>query len=197
MVDRHHPGQAPTAVLNALAAGACRTIEDLGRALDLTARQVSDAASCLIRRDYLERMAAGCYQLTPAGIEAAARGEIIKSGPKAPSGRVREQPNTLRERAWRSMRMRRRFTVLDLVADAATASDGNPTDNLQRYLRALRRAGFVVEFARRAEASAPTSNGYKRWMLSRDTGPRAPVVLSKVRAVHDFNTGEDVPCNLP
>jgi len=194
MVDRHHPGKAPTALLNILADGSCRTIDQLEVDLDLTRRQVSDAASCLLRRDYLDRMAAGCYQLSEAGIAAAAAGEVIKSGPRGPHSGIREFRNTLRERAWRSMRLRGRFTIPDLVADAATEDDSDPVGNIGRYLRALRGAGYVIELPRRAEGSAMTSNGFKRWILSRDTGPKAPSVRSKVNAIHDFNTGEDVPC---
>lgn len=195
MVDRHHPGKAPTALLAALSDGACRTIAELEAELDLTRRQVSDAASCLLRRDYLERMVAGCYQLTAEGRDAAANGEIITSGPKGPHSGVREQSNTLRERVWRSMRIRGRFTVQDLLADAANGDDLRPDDNVRRYLRALRDAGYVVEFVRRADGVAPTSNGHKRWMLSRNTGPKAPTLLSKKRALRDLNTGEDVPCS--
>lgn len=195
MVDRHHPGKAPTALLQALSDGSCRTIADLERDLNLTRRQVSDAASLLLRRDYLLRMAAGCYQLSEAGKCAAEAGEVIKSGPKGQIGKVREAQNTLRERAWRSMRLRLRFTVPDLIADAATSDDRNPEANLQRYLRILRTAGYVVELPRRAEGTAMTSNGYKRWMLARNTGPRAPVALSKANAIHDFNIGKDAPCS--
>ncbi|MGD9863055.1 MAG: hypothetical protein AB7S99_07575 [Pseudodonghicola sp.] len=194
MVDRHHPGKAPTALLNTLADGSCRTIDQLETELDLTRRQVSDAASCLLRRNYLMRMAVGCYQLTDAGITAAVSGEVIKSGPTRPHFGVKKVRNTLQERAWRSMRMRRRFTIMDIVEDAATEEDGKPADTIGRYLRALRDAGYVRELPRRAEGSAITSNGFKRWMLSRDTGPKAPSVRSKVKAIHDFNTGEDVPC---
>ncbi len=170
-------------------------IDALAEALNLTRRQVSDAAARLLRRGYLERMAAGCYQLTDAGFAACAAGEVIKSGPKGPRDTARDVRNTLRDRAWRAMRIRRRFTIPDLIADAASADDRKPADNLHRYLRTLARAGYVKELPNRAEGTAITSNGYKRWMISRDTGPRAPVALSKTAAIHDFNTGEDVPCS--
>ncbi len=194
MVDRHHPGKAPTALLERLAQGQCLTISQLAEGLDLTHRQVSDAAAILLRRGLLDRMAVGCYQLTEAGVDAAAAGEIITSGPRGPRERHRDVRNTLRERAWRAMRIRRRFTVLDLIMDAANDADRNPSDNLCRYLRALKLTGYVVELPSRKEGTAVTSNGHKRWMISRDTGPRAPAVLSKVPGIHDFNTGEDVPC---
>lgn len=195
MVDRHHPGKAPTALLQRLSAGLCLTIDQLVVDLDLTRRQVSNAASILLRRGYLERMAVGCYQLTEAGSAAAVAGEIITSGPNGPRGKALQVKNTLRERAWRAMRVRRRFTVPDLVADAAAAGDTQPTQNIQRYLGDLQKVGYVVELPRRAAGAALTSNGFKRWMIARDTGPRAPVALSKVKGIHDFNTGEDVLCS--
>lgn len=194
MVDRHHPGKAPTAVLQALADGLCLTIDQLALELDLTHRQVSDAASKLFSRDYLERMAIGCYQLTEGGKAAALAGEVITSGPKGPRDQVRYSRNTLRHRSWIAMRIRKRFTVPDLIADAANGSDGNPADNIQRYLRRLKQVGYVVELPNRADGTALTSNGFKRWILTRDTGPKAPVLLSKSKGIHDFNLGEDVLC---
>lgn len=194
MVDRHHPGKAPTALLQKLSGGLCLTIEQLAEDLDLTKRQVSDAAAKLLRRNYLERMAIGCYQLTPEGLAAAAAGEVIRSGPRGPRDKVREVSDTFRQRAWSSMRMQRLFTVPDIVLEASRPTDGNPADNLHRYLKALARAGYVKVSPNRVSAPAPTSNGYMRFLLQRDTGPRAPVVLSKQPGIHDFNTGEDVLC---
>lgn len=195
MVDRHHPGKAPTALLQKLSGGLCMTISQIAQDLDLTHRQVSDAASGLLRRGYLERMEVGCYQLTEAGRFAAAAGEVITSGPKGPRDAVRQAGrNTLRERAWRAMRIRRRFTVPEIVADAAAEGDKSPDENLQRYLRSLQSVGYVVALPNRAGGTAPTSNGFKRWMIAKDTGPRAPAILSKKPGVHDFNTGEDVLC---
>lgn len=194
MVDRHHPGKAPTAVLTKLASGQCLTIDQLAVELDLTHRQVSDAAAKLFKRDYLERKAVGCYQLTDAGEAAAITGEIITSGPRGPIEKTRFKRNTFRHRAWIAMRIRRRFTVPDLIADASKVSDGNPADNLQRYLRGLKKVGYVAELPNREEGTAITSNGFKRWMLLRDTGPKAPVILKEPRGIHDFNLGKDVPC---
>lgn len=194
MVDRHHPGLAPTAVLQKLSGGLCLTIDQLAAELDLTNRQVSDAASNLHRRHYLERMAVGCYQLTPAGVAAAAAGEVIKSGPKGPREKVKECKNSLRQRAWTAMRGRRLFTVPDLIMDASRPDDINPADNIQRYLRALARVGYVSVSTHRVPSSAPISNGHKLFLLARNTGMRAPTVLSKANGIHDFNLGEDVIC---
>lgn len=194
MVDRHHPGKAPTALLQVLSRGVCLTIAELEAELDLTRRQISDAASCLLRRDYLMRMEVGCYQLTETGLAAANSGEVITSGPRGPHYGVRRVKNTLRERAWRSMRFQRRFTIPDIVSSAAIETDGNPHASIARYLRVLRDAGYVKPSTRRVDRIAETSNGFKVWILIRDTGRLAPVVLSKSNAVRDLNLGEDVPC---
>ncbi len=195
MVDRHHPGKAPTALLTILADGSCRTIVELEKTLDLTRRQVSDAAAKLLRRDYLMRMEVGCYKLTEAGIAAASRGEVIKSGPRGKRNAPAVFQNTFRQRAWLSMRTRGRFTVADIVCDAATEGDREPEDNARRYLGVLVRAGYVIEFKRRAAGTAPTSNGFKIFALARNTGRLAPVYRAERKVLRDLNLGEDVPCS--
>lgn len=196
MVDRHHPGKAPMAVLQALSDGACQTVSDLESKLDLTRRQISNAAMCLLRRDYLIWLGAGRYQISEAGKTAAIAGEVITSGPMGPNRfGPRVVRNTIRERAWRAMRIRKRFTVPDLVTDAATEADGEPANNLRRYLRALERAGYVANTPRRIAGTAMTSNGHLLWILVKDTGPLAPIVLTKLAAIRDQNTREDVPCS--
>lgn len=194
MAERSQPGRTPTALLKTLADGSCRTIDWLEEDLGSSRRKISNAAACLLRRDYLMRMAAGCYQLTEAGLAAAEAGEVITSGSKGPRS-MRLVRNTFRERAWRSMRMRRKFTLSDIIRDAAREDDKAPRDNLGRYLRALQKAGVVSCDAERIDGTAPTSNGFKFWTLVRDLGPHAPVVLSKVRAVRNRATGEDLPCS--
>jgi len=194
MVDRHHPGKAPTAVLAALGDGSCRTIADLETALDLTARQVSDAAANLLRRDYLMRMEVGCYKLTDEGIAAAQRGEVITSGPRGKRNSCTVFQNTFRQRAWLSMRTRGRFTLADLVCDAATEHDRDPLENARRYVAVLVQAGYVLELPRRKAGTAPTSNGYKLFALAQNTGRAAPIYSAERRVLHDPNRREDVPC---
>ena len=95
------PGTAPNMLLQALKTGNCLTVGQLIECQDLTRRQVSNAATLLLRRNYLERMGAGCYQLTPSGRVAAEAGEEITSGPKGPTGKVPQHRDTFRERALR------------------------------------------------------------------------------------------------
>ena len=186
---RHDRGTVPTALLQALADGTRAGIGDLATALGVTRKQVSDAASRLAARGYLERHAAGAYQLTPAGQTAAAAGERITSGGR---GHVRTGRDTLRQRAWRAMRVRRNFTVGDLISDAARdGEDGYK--HIQRYLWTLQAAGYVIG-AGRQPGGRPTSNGARIYQLMRDTGPRAPVYRTEAGVVRDQNTGEDLPC---
>jgi hypothetical protein len=90
--------------------------------------------------------------------------------------------------------IRRRFTVQDLVADARSDTDKAPERTLGQYLRVLRAAGYVAEAPRRIKGASLTSNGFKIWCLVRNTGPKAPIACPSSAAVHDPNTGEDVPC---
>lgn len=193
---RYHPGTAPTALLKLLGDGSCRCLNEVAEALGLNARQVTTAASCLLRRDYLMRMAIGCYQLTEAGLDASRAGEVITSGPIVRNEKPNVYSNSLRQRAWRAMRIRRRFTVPDLVADAANDDDRQATGSIQGFLSALRRVGVVTELPVRAKGTANGTNGFKQWSLSKDVGPLAPILTCKGRTVHDPNTGKDLPCKL-
>lgn len=194
MVDRHHPGLAPTALLKRLSGGVCLTTDQLAADLDLTKRQVSDAAANLLRRDYLERMAVGCYQLTPAGIKAAADSIVIKSGPKGPRNRVPEFRDTLQQRAWTAMRNQYAFSVPDIALHAAKPGDERAERTIGRYLHLLEAVAYVEVSPHRVPAAAPTSNGHKFYRVLQNTGPRAPAKLSKAIGIHDFNLKRDVLC---
>ncbi len=195
MVDRHHPGKAPTALLQMLSQGERLTVDDVEARVDLTRRQISNAAACLHRREYLQWLGPGLYQLNDAGLAAAAAGEVIRSGPLGPRKQARMAKGTLRERAWRAMRVRRRFTLADLITDAALPEDKAPENNLVRYIGRLASTGYVAALPARTMGTALTSNGYKVWVLLKDSGPLSPIALTKVAGVHDRNTGEDVLCS--
>lgn len=193
MVDRHHPGKAPTALLQLLADGACLTMDQVEERLDLTRRQISNAAGKLHNRRYMVWLGPGRYQLNEAGMAAAAAGEVITSGPTKPFGKPRRVRNCLRQRAWWSIRGRRRFTLFDLIVDAATAADRAPENNLSRYVRRLAEAGYLAALPNRKRVTYV----HKVWVLLKDTGPAAPIVLRDPDAIHDCNTGEVVPCARP
>ncbi|MRN48686.1 hypothetical protein GJU94_02380 [Brucella sp. 10RB9214] len=181
-------GEIPTMILRHLGDGTCQTIDQLDAALPLNRRQISDGAAMLIKRDYLDRIEAGCYCLTPSGLAAAHRGERITSGPLHPhTGKCRRpHRDTFRQRAWNAMRMSVTFTIGDLAIVAAK-DDKDPESNLVNYLGALRRVGYVTELPVRQSGTHLTSNGFKRFRLLKDTGPVAPVWRAKKRAIWDYN----------
>jgi DNA-binding Lrp family transcriptional regulator len=151
--------------------------------LNASKRQVSDAAALLARKGLLKRPDAGVYELTRAGRS------VSIEGVKVPVHR-----DTFRERAWRSMRIRRHFTIGDIVSDAARETEKDARNNATRYVWILRRAGYVRAMPHRQQGTALTSNGFKVFALVQDTGPRAPIWRQAQAVLHDFNLGEDIAC---
>lgn len=121
------------------------------------------------------------YRLTAEGRAWFVSGRAITSGPKGPhNGIAKGSEDTLRARAWRALRMMpdKRATLPDLVE--AARRDGDPApekaiENLRKYLGLLARAGIVIKLAARAEGFAPTSNGFTRFAILDDLGPKAPI----------------------
>jgi hypothetical protein len=78
------------------------------------------------------------------------------------------------------MRYLIRFTAGDVCAVAEIGEE-----NLRKYLKALAKAGFI-------RTDRPKRNGHSMghvvWMLTRDTGPRQPVVRKDGSGVWDQNT---------
>lgn len=85
---------------------------------------------------------------------------------KGARNRVWKRTPRARDRAWQSMRILRQFSVPDLVA---TAEIGR--DNAHKYVRGLRRAGYLRVVREKREG---VTGGHEAYMLVRDTGPKAP-----------------------
>ena len=150
-----------TQVLHALPPVICKTLPVLSDALGLTRRQASRAARLLIRKGLVERVEVGCFRLTPDGERAVTDGIEITAGPNAPLETVRRpMVDTLRQRAWTAMRIKRAFTIADLLVAGTQGSERNAAHNLQIYLRNLARAGVVRRMKRRVAGTRPTSNGF-------------------------------------
>jgi hypothetical protein len=94
--------------------------------------------------------------------------------------RVRNSAGTAkRAKAWQAMRILRRFTLPQVEMSAEIGES-----NLQRFVRALTRSGFLrLDRARRPGIPA-SCNVYR---LVRDTGPKAPI-LGNDGFVYDENT---------
>lgn len=178
-------------ILNALP-GACKTLGILSCELGLTHRQVTTAASSLIRKGFVERVSAGCFQLTGEGQAAVASGIEIKSGPNAPFQDVRgPMRDTLRQRAWNAMRIHQSFTINELLLASTHGPEQDAKNNLQRYLSALVKAGVLRRMRRRVAGTRPSSNGFLRYQLLRDLGEIAPTLRAAKGVLHDHNSGEE------
>lgn len=173
----------------------CEVIAQIGEALNLSNAQVGKAACGLIASGYIERVERGCFQLTEAGAQAVANGVRICGGGSGPTKSIRKPSrNTIRQRAWRAMQIHREFTVPDIAMVVSRADPPKAYKSLHGFLRQLVAAGYVMRTARKVPGTASGSNGFNRFRLIRDTGPRAPVYSHKRGSFHDFNTGKDWPC---
>jgi hypothetical protein len=177
------------AVRDQLPPKACLTIDELANALpDHHRRDIVKATLKLMSRGLLERVERGCYQLTDKGIESRTSSEALTSGPNQPhTAKHRPQKrNNLRQKVWRVMSVKQKFTIDDLLSVAANGEEKNARNNVQKYLRFLSEAGYLREL-RRVPGEAITSNGFKRYQLVRHTGPNAPAL--RHNGVYDRNTG--------
>lgn len=174
----------------------CVTEDRLLELTNLSKRQVQQSCRLLRGSGLLEKTEEGRHTVTRAGLEAINAGARYRSGPKdgQQNGR-RVWKDTHRIRIWRAIRIRRKFSVPEIIALVADeTARGDMTSNVHKYVRALARAGYLIEMPRRDAGGALTSNGYKRWWLrdDKDTGPLAPVWRPKRGTVYDPNTRAEV-----
>lgn len=172
---------------------ACMTIDVLSQELGMSRRQITNAAMSLIQKGLVERAALGCFQRTAEGHEAAARGDVITSGPNGPLAKDRKPlPNTLRQRAWNVIRIQRKFTIPDLLVAATSGEEKLATNNLQRYCKALSVAGVIRRLPGVRPGTSPSSPGFARYMLVQDLGPIAPTYRQSGKAIFDHNSSEEM-----
>lgn len=169
----------------------CITEEAVMQITCLTARQVEQGILKLRQHGLVDKVSHGCHKLTYAGRAAYAEGMKLRSGPRGggqPGKRIHK--DTLRIRVWRAIRIRRKFSIPDLVSLVAEGGERDIESNIRKYLKALTRAGILTELPIRETGTALTSNGYKRWWLrpEKDTGPQAPVWRQGANTVYDPNT---------
>ena len=185
------------ALLTAVAQAAPRDCITEARMAEITkadARSIENSCLKLRKHGFLEKTERGCYKLTRAGRAFVAQGAKLRSGPQGPrTGRVVQQ-GSLRARAWAAMRIKRKFSIADLVMLCARGGERDIVSNIGKYLRALGRARLVQQLAVREPSFVSTSNGALRWMLLVDNGPKPPVWRQSRGTVYDPNTEEDIPC---
>ncbi len=163
----------------------CITDVRLAELTGLEVNQVQQSARTLISHELMEKTVKGCLRLTRAGRHAVESGASIRA--------KHVLKDTLRVRVWRAIRIRRKFTAPEIISLVADGTErGDITSNVQKYVRALFKAGYLIEMKKREAGTALTSNGYKRWWLQddKDTGPKAPVWSLEKQRVYDPNTEE-------
>ena len=182
-----------TRFLHHLGDASCKTIDVIADELQLTRHQISVTATSLIRRDYLERVERGCFQLTASGRQAVLDGVEITSGPNGAHSKVKAPlRHTLRQRAWNVIRIQRRFTIPDLLTTAALGSEKIAQNNLQRYCRGLCSSGILRKLPHRQKDTTHGSNGFVQYVLMKDLGSIAPVYRPKTQTIFDHNSGKEL-----
>lgn len=160
-----------------LAPGPCLTVDEMVERTDYPRRSVVEACACLVRRGWVDRLERGCFTLSIEGRAALARGEVVASGPIGPLTVRARRPKrrTIRDKMWSAIRIARKFDLgrLQEITGASRA-------NAQRFVLALARAGYLAEL-RREPGDAPSSNGFKRWLLVDDPGPATPTIKADGR----------------
>lgn len=155
-------------------------IGEISGATGLDTRQVTRAVRILIRRGLAIRSWAGVFKLTPEGLEALNKGAEIQPGQPGP--RILDLPETsVRTRVWRALRITRKGSIRELLILASRGEEIDPEDT-RKYLNALTHAGFLTRMSHRGE------RGQTRYLLIRDSGPRAPQWDKRKRRVFDPNT---------
>ena len=177
------------------------SLADVARESSLDNLQVANACDKLVSHGYLARqlyadgkIKPGRYTLTHEGRIALEAGAKLKSGPKGPHGKPRNTAGSLRDKVWRLLRIRQKASVQEIVGllcdgDTPVGQMESVTNNVQKYLRALRLTGYLADM-RREPGDKPGSNGHKRYLLVRDTGPTAPTRRAHNR-VYDHNEGRE------
>ncbi len=157
------------------------------------ALQVERACLKLRKHGLLEKTGQGCHILTDSGREAANAGKALRSGPRDQQTAPRINRDSLRIRVWRAIRLRRKFTLPDICMLVAQGGEKDIESNVGKYVRALFKAGYLIQLPRREAGTALTSNGYIRYWLqdNMDTGPLAPIVRVARKAMFDPNTEQE------
>lgn len=186
--------QAALLAVMATGNGGSLTIDQLDATLPIGRKQIATAAARLIQRAYVERAETGVYRLTLTGRKALEDGVSLTSGPHRKRRKYPVLQDTLRQRAWKAMRLNTRFTVPDIVTLAARDTDGDAEGNIRRFCHQLVRCGYLAQLPGLVRGNKETSPGFACYRLLRDTGDAAPQYRAKDRGFYDRNTREVFPC---
>lgn len=144
-------------------------------------------------REYVRALAFAGYieQVTPGDPpRTAAIHALIRDAAEAP--RLRPDGSEVtqgrgRENMWRTMRILREFTVRELAVAASIEERAVAESEAQDYIRFLHKAGYLA----RIDGGGPGRPARYRFLTSRYTGPKSPMV-QRVKQVFDPNLGRVV-----
>jgi hypothetical protein len=107
-----------------------------------------------------------------------------------PKEGTKAKGEAFREALWKAFRFAKKATLHELIEVAGDQGVVKVETLASAWMKALIRTGIAVELKTRASGFAPTSNGFKRYALVRDLGPKAPSIGRGV--VIDNNNGEQI-----
>ncbi len=139
---RQPPGTLQMQVLQTLSQTACKTPATLADETALERKQVVKIAAALVMRGLADRRERGCYVRNNVGEAFLLSGQKITSGPigsrenEPPRRRVKR---TVRQSAWHAIRIEKKFTLSDIMADVACQGDGlkQLQGNIGRFVNRL------------------------------------------------------------
>lgn len=170
-------GNRQMEIVRALEPGQCLTTAEMMERTGYSRRDVAKACVPLLERGWIDRLERGCFVLSDEGRRAREAGETITSGPRGPLTQLARRPKrrTARDKMWKAIRVSKKFDLARLEAMAGASPEG-----ARKFVAALAKAGYLSAL-RREPGDAPTSNGFKRWLLIRDTGPETPLIKADGR----------------
>jgi hypothetical protein len=144
--------------------------------------QVSEYLKGLAAAGIVERMGDGLYALiNDCGIEPP---RVRRDGSRVTQGLGREQ-------MWRTMKMLREFTPLDLSVNASTEAAQVKLSTAKDYCHFLQQAGYLAAIRKGKGTGRGGQQTLYRFIPARNTGPHPPMV-QRVKQVYDPNLCEVV-----
>lgn len=135
-------------------------------------------------RDYIKRLVAGSIVERTSPMDAVARWRLLRPGIHTPRLRADGTPVTQGAgtmNMWRSMRMIKEFTALDLAIHSTTDVVGVTEATAKSYCSMLLRAGYL-----RVRQKAVPGKRPAVYQFVRNTGPKPPQI-QRVKQVFDPN----------
>lgn len=169
--------------------------QEIATATSLDIDQVWKSCETLVKNKLITRPERGVYRITEAGKAAITHGKGCMPGPKAPTGPVSRRRNTFTQRLWNALRIEQKGTIGGFVSMILQEDEDEQAamTAAQKYICALCRANYMVRLPGRSRGTAVTSNGYVRYLLVVNSGPKAPMVRRIEKSIFDPNVDQVVP----